>query len=253
MKLPLSVDVEIDHRSQLMLPNPLPPPPLADPAQDSLGGDSKVLMFVCVSPAESDASESLCSLNFAGRVRNVELGPAKRKAETAGAAGAGKALEQAREQARKAQEEADRREARIRQLEAELQQQAGAGSRPAPPLPRFGADASEALPKFSRSSRFSLFMCSFCYLCAARALFTPARLTAFPAASAAAAAKADLEKKLALASKASADAQALNPRMDRWGGEHEHAYPFIIQTFLGPKMTFCLTSLTARPLMRACL
>lgn len=76
-------------------------------------------MFVCVSPSESDAGESLCSLNFAGRVRNVELGPAKRKAE-----GGGKA---AAEQARKAAEEADRRESRIRQLEAELQQQAAAG------------------------------------------------------------------------------------------------------------------------------
>ncbi len=110
-------------------------PPIPPPAQDSLGGDSKVLMFVCVSPSDSDASESLCSLNFAGRVRNVELGPAKRKAETAGAAGAGKALEQAREQARKAQEEADRREARIRQLEGELQQQAAAGPQPQPPPP----------------------------------------------------------------------------------------------------------------------
>jgi hypothetical protein len=226
-------------------------------------------MFVCVSPAESDASESLCSLNFAGRVRNVELGPAKRKAETAGAAGAGKALEQAREQARKAQEEADRREARIRQLEAELQQQAGAGSRPSSPLLRpLGADASAALPKFSCSSRFSLFICSFCYLCAARALFTPARLTAFPAASAAAAAKADLEKKLALASKASADAQALNPRMDRWGGpddEHEHAsHPAHIAdsyhnsclslSRLSHPETFwtsCLISLLFSPLLRA--
>ncbi len=40
-------------------------------------------------------------------------------------------------------------------------------------------------------------------------------LTRFSAASASAAAKADLEKKLVLANKASADAQAANPRMDR--------------------------------------
>uniref|UniRef100_A0A7S1EBH7 Kinesin-like protein n=1 Tax=Hemiselmis andersenii TaxID=464988 RepID=A0A7S1EBH7_HEMAN len=47
--------------------------------QDSLGGDSKALMFVCVSPSDTDVSETGCSLAFASRVRNVELGPAKRK------------------------------------------------------------------------------------------------------------------------------------------------------------------------------
>jgi hypothetical protein len=31
------------------------------------------------SPSESDAAETLCSLNFASRVRNVELGPGKRR------------------------------------------------------------------------------------------------------------------------------------------------------------------------------
>ena len=42
--------------------------------QDSLGGDSKVLMFVQISPAEVNVSESMCSLNFAQRARSVELG-----------------------------------------------------------------------------------------------------------------------------------------------------------------------------------
>ena len=41
---------------------------------DSLGGESKALMLVCASPCASDASETACSLNFASRVRNVELG-----------------------------------------------------------------------------------------------------------------------------------------------------------------------------------
>ena len=41
-------------------------------------------MFVCVSPSDSDGGESLCSLNFAARVRNVELGPAKRKDDAKG-------------------------------------------------------------------------------------------------------------------------------------------------------------------------
>lgn len=42
------------------------------------GGDSKTLMFVQISPNETDVSETLCSLNFASRVRGVELGPARK-------------------------------------------------------------------------------------------------------------------------------------------------------------------------------
>lgn len=47
--------------------------------QDSLGGDSKTLMFVQISPSENDISETLCSLNFASRVRGIELGPARKQ------------------------------------------------------------------------------------------------------------------------------------------------------------------------------
>ncbi|KAI3947840.1 hypothetical protein MKX01_034505 [Papaver californicum] len=47
--------------------------------QDSLGGDSKTVMFVQVSPNENDLSETLCSLNFASRVRGIELGPARKQ------------------------------------------------------------------------------------------------------------------------------------------------------------------------------
>ncbi|TQD82607.1 hypothetical protein C1H46_031805 [Malus baccata] len=50
--------------------------------QDSLGGDSKTLMFVQISPNENDVIETLCSLNFASRVRGIELGPAKRQLDT---------------------------------------------------------------------------------------------------------------------------------------------------------------------------
>ncbi|CAN6703870.1 unnamed protein product [Malus baccata var. baccata] len=50
--------------------------------QDSLGGDSKTLMFVQISPNENDVSETLCSLNFASRVRGIELGQAKRQLDT---------------------------------------------------------------------------------------------------------------------------------------------------------------------------
>ncbi|PKI47663.1 hypothetical protein CRG98_031949 [Punica granatum] len=51
--------------------------------QDSLGGDSKALMFVQISPNENDISETICSLNFASRVKGVELGSAKKQLDTA--------------------------------------------------------------------------------------------------------------------------------------------------------------------------
>ncbi|KAL6179294.1 hypothetical protein ACLB2K_050810 [Fragaria x ananassa] len=50
--------------------------------QDSLGGDAKTLMFVQISPSEQDLNETLSSLNFAARVRGVELGPAKKQVDT---------------------------------------------------------------------------------------------------------------------------------------------------------------------------
>ena len=46
--------------------------------QDSLAGGSKTVMFVNVSPVANDAGESVCSLNFAARVRGVELGAVRR-------------------------------------------------------------------------------------------------------------------------------------------------------------------------------
>eukprot|EP00948_MAST-09A_sp_MAST-9A-sp1_P000985 g985.t1 len=45
--------------------------------QDSLSGNSKVLMFVCVSPTHFSVDETLCSLKFAERCRAVKLGMAK--------------------------------------------------------------------------------------------------------------------------------------------------------------------------------
>lgn len=44
---------------------------------ESLSGNSKVLMFVHVSPVQWNAWETLCSLNFASRCRRVALGQAK--------------------------------------------------------------------------------------------------------------------------------------------------------------------------------
>lgn len=43
------------------------------------GGDSKTLMLVQISPSDHDIGETLSSLNFATRVRGVELGPAKKQ------------------------------------------------------------------------------------------------------------------------------------------------------------------------------
>jgi len=50
----------------------------SDLLQDSLGGDSKTLMFVNVSGEKRNESETLSSLQFAQRVSKVEVGTAKR-------------------------------------------------------------------------------------------------------------------------------------------------------------------------------
>lgn len=39
-------------------------------------------MFVQISPNENDLSETLCSLNFASRVKGIELGPAKKQLDS---------------------------------------------------------------------------------------------------------------------------------------------------------------------------
>ncbi|KAL3750153.1 hypothetical protein ACJRO7_011174 [Eucalyptus globulus] len=49
--------------------------------QSSLGGDCKTLMFVQISPSSADLGETLCSLNFASRVRGVESGPARKQGD----------------------------------------------------------------------------------------------------------------------------------------------------------------------------
>lgn len=47
--------------------------------QDCLSGDGKALMFVNLSPTCESSNESLCSLRFAQRVNQVELGKAKKQ------------------------------------------------------------------------------------------------------------------------------------------------------------------------------
>jgi len=55
--------------------------------QDSLSQDSKTLMFVCISPILYNSEESFCSLNFASRVRSVELGRATKNVSAGGSSG----------------------------------------------------------------------------------------------------------------------------------------------------------------------
>ena len=43
------------------------------------GGNSKTLMVVQVAPVEKNVGETVCSLNFAVRVKAVELGQASKK------------------------------------------------------------------------------------------------------------------------------------------------------------------------------
>lgn len=58
--------------------------------QDSLGGNSKVLMFVNVSPAVYNLGETVCSLNFASKCRATELGQAKKQTgPSSGGSGSG--------------------------------------------------------------------------------------------------------------------------------------------------------------------
>ncbi|ELU16829.1 hypothetical protein CAPTEDRAFT_154418 [Capitella teleta] len=52
--------------------------------QDSLGGDSKTLMIVHVSPAQKNVGESIASLHFGQRVHSVQLGQATRNAVSEG-------------------------------------------------------------------------------------------------------------------------------------------------------------------------
>ncbi|XWS29612.1 hypothetical protein CRYUN_Cryun24cG0044100 [Craigia yunnanensis] len=82
--------------------------------QDSLGGDSKTLMFVQISPSERDVSETLSSLNFATRVRGVELGPAKRQVDTS-------ELQKMKTMLDKARQESRSKDESLRKLEESLQ------------------------------------------------------------------------------------------------------------------------------------
>ncbi|WZZ18483.1 hypothetical protein YC2023_111572 [Brassica napus] len=85
--------------------------------QDSLGGDSKTLMFVQISPSEHDVSETLSSLNFATRVRGVELGPARKQVDTGEIQKMKAMVEKARHESRSKEELIKKLEENIQNLE----------------------------------------------------------------------------------------------------------------------------------------
>ncbi|XP_010531348.1 PREDICTED: kinesin-like protein KIN-14A isoform X2 [Tarenaya hassleriana] len=86
--------------------------------QDSLGGDSKTLMFVQISPSEQDMSETLSSLNFATRVRGVELGPAKKQVDTSEIQKLKTMLEKTRQECRSKDESLRKLEENFQNLES---------------------------------------------------------------------------------------------------------------------------------------
>lgn len=99
------------------------PCPRSCARQDSLGHDNKALMLVQVAPEPSNAQESLCSLQFASRVRCVELGRAKTHGNNAEAM---ERLRDAAKQAKQAASEAGQRaeEAEQRAGRAEAEKEA---------------------------------------------------------------------------------------------------------------------------------
>ncbi|MQL87822.1 hypothetical protein Taro_020378 [Colocasia esculenta] len=88
--------------------------------QDSLGGDSKTLMFVQISPSENDVAETLCSLNFASRVRGIELGPAKKQFDTSEASKCKHMLEKAKQEIKGKDEQIKRMEESASCLESKM-------------------------------------------------------------------------------------------------------------------------------------
>ncbi|PVH33354.1 hypothetical protein PAHAL_9G633800 [Panicum hallii] len=82
--------------------------------QDCLGGDSKALMFVQISPSDNDVSETLSSLNFASRVRRIELGPAKKQVDTV-------ELQKTKQMLERAKQEGRLKDDSLRKLEENLQ------------------------------------------------------------------------------------------------------------------------------------
>ncbi|KAG5007753.1 hypothetical protein JHK85_026295 [Glycine max] len=81
-------------------------------------GDSKTLMFVQISPSDQDVGETLSSLNFATRVRGVELGPVKKQIDTSEVQKMKAMLEKARSECRIKDESMRKLEENLQNLES---------------------------------------------------------------------------------------------------------------------------------------
>ncbi|WVZ55152.1 hypothetical protein U9M48_005852 [Paspalum notatum var. saurae] len=92
--------------------------------QDSLGGDSKALMFVQISPSNNDVSETLSSLNFASRVRRIELGPAKKQVDTAELQKTKQMLERAKQEVRVKDDSLRKLQEKVKEIESQLDSKA---------------------------------------------------------------------------------------------------------------------------------
>ncbi|XP_074573215.1 kinesin-like protein KIN-14E [Curcuma longa] len=90
--------------------------------QDSLGGDSKALMFVQISPSDNDMGETVSSLTFASRVRGVELGPAKRQVDTVEQQKMKQMLDKVRQESRAKDESLRKLEENCQHLENKLKE-----------------------------------------------------------------------------------------------------------------------------------
>ncbi|KAL2628647.1 hypothetical protein R1flu_013333 [Riccia fluitans] len=88
--------------------------------QDSLGGDSKTLMFVQISPNEDDVGETICSLNFASRVRGVELGPARKQLDSSELFKYKQLVERGKQEGRTKEEALKKVEETLRSMEVKL-------------------------------------------------------------------------------------------------------------------------------------
>ncbi|CAL9757073.1 unnamed protein product [Musa acuminata subsp. burmannicoides] len=91
--------------------------------QDSLGrGDSKALMLVQISPSENDLGETVSSLNFASRVRGVELGLAKKQVDTVELQKMKQMIDKVRQESRTKDESLRKLEENFQNLENKLKE-----------------------------------------------------------------------------------------------------------------------------------
>jgi len=88
--------------------------------QDSLGKDNKALMILQVSPTTYNVQESTCSLNFAARVRQCELGKAKKREGGGISSKARNAVKQATERSQALELDVRRLEKRLSEANSEL-------------------------------------------------------------------------------------------------------------------------------------